>query len=177
MNDISPITPKTASPLQSLPHTRSCFVCGESNPVGLKLDLQSNGTKVETTVCFRPEHSGFSGVVHGGLITTVLDEAMAWTIGVRTRSFAFAAELNIRFLRPVAPGQHLTLRAKLVENRRGRLFLTHAILSTADGTIAAEGTGKFLPIPAARYPSLLADFISDPSPWIGPLTSEGSNPS
>ncbi len=157
-----------ASPFRVLPHTGGCFVCGLRNPEGLKLDLLSDGRTVGTSLRFRPEHAGFSGVVHGGLITTVLDEMMAWAIGVNTRSFAFAAELNVRFLRAVAPGTPLTARAELVENRRGRLFLTRAELLNPEGEVAAEATGKFLPIPAERNPALFADFVEDPSAWVGP---------
>jgi hypothetical protein len=61
------------------------------------LTLLSDGRCVEVPVQFRDEHCGFTGVVHGGLLSTVLDEVMAWVIGVNTRSFAFAAELNVRF--------------------------------------------------------------------------------
>lgn len=156
------------APLHLLPHTGGCFVCGLHNAEGLRLDLLSDGRTVETRVRFRTEHAGFSGVVHGGLITTVLDELMAWVIGVNTRSFAFAAELNVRFVRAVAPGTPLTARAELVENRRGRLFLTRAVLLAEDGALAAEATGKFLPIPADRHPALFADFLEDPSRWVGP---------
>ena len=65
-----------------LPRTRSCFVCGVGNPLGLNLAFQSTGTTV--TAVFRPraEHVGFKRVVHGGLIATVLDEAMVWACGV-----------------------------------------------------------------------------------------------
>ncbi len=151
-----------------LPRTRGCFVCGYHNPAGLGLDLHSDGRLVRATVVFRPEHAGFSGVVHGGLITTVLDEMMAWVIGVNTRSFAFAAELNVRFVRPVSPGSELTASAELAENRRGRLFRTTARLVDGSGATVAEATGTFLPIPADRHGALFADFADDPSDWVGP---------
>lgn len=152
--------------MQTLPHTRGCFVCGIGNPIGLKLDLLSDGKVVETRVRFRAEHAGFSGVIHGGLVTTVLDEVMAWVIGVNTRSFAFAAELNVRFLRAVAPDTTMIARAELVENKRGRLFLTRGEIRTEAGEIAVEASGKFLPIPAERQAAMLADFVEDPSHWI-----------
>jgi uncharacterized protein (TIGR00369 family) len=149
-----------------LPHTHGCFVCGIRSPVGLKLDLLSDGKVVETRVRFRPEHAGFSGVIHGGLITTVLDETMAWVIGVNTRSFAFAAELNVRFLRAVAPEVTMVARAELVENKRGRLFMTRGEIRSETGEIAVEASGKFLPIPAERQMAMLTDFAEDPSHWI-----------
>ena len=151
---------------KSLPVTRGCFVCGINNPVGLGLTLLSDGRGVEVLVQFRDEHCGFTGVVHGGLLSTVLDEVMAWVIGVNTRSFAFAAELNVRFLRSVSPGVPLKVRAELTANRRGRLFLTRGDVLGPDGVVYAEATGKFLPIPLERQSAMLADFVGDPSPWI-----------
>ena len=151
---------------KSLPVTRGCFVCGIENPVGLGLTLLSDGRCVEVLVQFRDEHCGFTGVVHGGLLSTVLDEVMAWVIGVNTRSFAFAAELNVRFLRSVRPGVSLKVRAELTANRRGRLFLTRGDVLGPDGVVYAEATGKFLPIPSERQLAMLADFVGDPSPWI-----------
>ena len=59
--------------MQALPHTRSCFVCGEANPLGLNLRFETDGRIVHTKFRPRPEHAGFRGVVHGGLIATVLD--------------------------------------------------------------------------------------------------------
>ena len=151
---------------KSLPVTRGCFVCGIQNPLGLGLTLLSDGRIVEVPVQFRTEHCGFSGVVHGGLISTVLDEVMAWVIGVNTRSFAFAAELNVRFLRSVEPGVVMRIRAELTADRRGRLFLTRGEVLGPDSVLHAEATGKFLPIPAERQAAMLADFAVDPSPWI-----------
>lgn len=151
---------------ETLPVTRGCFVCGIDNPTGLRLALQSDGRTVEVAVRFRADQCGFSGVVHGGLLSTVLDEVMAWVIGVNTRSFAFAAELNVRFLRSVAPGIPMRVRAELTANRRGRLFLTRGEVVGPDGVVHAEATGKFLPIPAAQQAALLADFAVDPTPWI-----------
>jgi len=152
--------------MQILPHTFGCFVCGVRNPHGLRLDLLSDFRVVESRFQFRPEHCGFHGTVHGGLITTVLDEAMAWVIGVQARRFAYCAELNTRFLSPAAPGVDLLARAEVVENKRGKLYLTRSELRDADGRILAEATGKYLPLPMAKQVEFLADFAEDPSVWI-----------
>jgi len=160
---------------QNLPVTRGCFVCGINNPTGLQLTLLSDGRTVEVPVQFRSEHCGFTGVVHGGLLTTVLDEVMAWVIGVNTRSFAFAAELNVRFSRSVAPGVPMKFRAELTANRRGRMFLTRGEVLGPDGVLYAEATGKFLPIPEEQQRAMLADFAVDPSPWIQKPTGESGS--
>jgi len=63
--------------MRELPHTHSCFVCGESNAVGLKLRFTTDGRVVHTRFRLRAEHIGFRGVVHGGILATVLDEIIA----------------------------------------------------------------------------------------------------
>ena len=94
-----------------LPHTKSCFVCGLNNPLGLKLDFETDGRIVRTRFVPRPEHIGFKATVHGGLISTVLDEAMVWVIGVRTKRFSYCAELNVRFVQPARPNEELLVIA------------------------------------------------------------------
>src|SRR4051812_40973160 len=84
--------------MRAVPHTHTCFVCGESNPIGFKLRLETDGRVVQTRLIPRSEHTGFKGTVHGGLVSTVLDEIMAWACAVQTKRFAFCAELNVRFL-------------------------------------------------------------------------------
>ena len=160
--------------MEILPHALGCFVCGVRNPLGLGLDLATDSRVVECRFCFRTEHCGFRGTIHGGLIATVLDEAMAWVIGVHARRFAYCAELNTRFLAPAAPSVELVARAEIVENKKGRLFLIRSELREATGRVLAEATGKYLPIPEARHTAMLADFAEDPSKWVGIL---GARPS
>ena len=60
-----------------------CFGCGRQNPIGLKLTFYEDGEQVWAPWTPRHEHQGYEGIVHGGLITTVLDEVMGWAIYVR----------------------------------------------------------------------------------------------
>ena len=151
--------------MQPLPHTHSCFVCGESNPHGLKLRFHAEGNVV--TAKFRPcpEHIGFKGVVHGGLIATVLDEIMVWACAVQTRRFAFCAELKVRFVNPLAPGEEGVVTSELVENRRNRIFATTATVQSATGELLAEGTGKYMPIKPEQLPPMLGELVGG-AEWL-----------
>ena len=62
--------PPPITGMKLLPHTRSCFVCGEANPAGLKLRFETDGRLVQTCFVPRPEHVGFRQTVHGGLVAT-----------------------------------------------------------------------------------------------------------
>jgi hypothetical protein len=89
-------------------------------------------------------------------------------IGVNARRFAYAAELNIRFVRTAAPGVPLVARGELLENKKGRLFVVKGSLLNTDGDLLAEGHGKFLPVPETQHGALFRDFAEDPTRWLGP---------
>ncbi len=151
--------------MKELPHTHSCFVCGESNPHGLKLRFHTDGKTVSTH--FRPgaAHIGFKGVVHGGLTATVLDEIMVWACVVATKKFAYCAELNVRYLQPLNPDCEYTVTSELVANRKGRILDARAVVANAAGESLAEATGKYIPIKAANLEEMVRDFVGDAS-WV-----------
>jgi uncharacterized protein (TIGR00369 family) len=151
--------------MKVLPHTRSCFVCGESNPAGLKLRFETDGRVVQTRFVPRAEHVGFRQTVHVGLTATLLDEIMVWACAVQTKRFAFCAELNVRFLNPVRPGEALIATGELVSNRRGKLFEAKAELRNQAGLVLATATGKYLPIKQADLAEMVTDFVDDPG-WV-----------
>ena len=145
-----------------LPHTRSCFVCGESNSIGLNLRFETDGHVVRSRFVPSAEHIGFKKVVHGGLVATVLDEIMVWACAVETRQFAVCAELNVRFLSPARPAEPVLATAELVANRRNRIFEAKAELQDATGRTLATATGKYLPLKEADAAEMAGDFVGDP---------------
>ena len=151
--------------MKELPHSRSCFICGEANPKGLNLTSETDGRSVRTRFAFDPAHVGFKQTIHGGLTATVLDEIMTWACAVQAKRFAYCAELNVRYLQPVRPGQQMIATAELVANRRGRLFEARAELRDELGAILATATGKYLPLNDTDAAEMGADFVGDLS-WV-----------
>ena len=151
--------------MKPLPYTHSCFVCGDANPVGLQLRFETDGRIVQTRFVPRAEHIGFKGVVHGGLIATVLDEIMVWACAVPTRKFAYCAELTVRYLRPLAPGVEVVVISELVANRKNRLYEAKAAVRTVANVTLAEATGKYLPINSIAISEMARDFVGDAG-WL-----------
>ncbi len=147
--------------MRVLPHTRSCFVCGESNSIGLNLRFETDERLVTVRFVPRPEHAGFKQTVHGGLLATVLDEMMVWVCGVQSGRFAYCAELSVRFLHPARPGAEITGTAELTNNRRNKLFEARAELTNSQGIVLARGSGKYLPIKEADAAAMLDDFVGN----------------
>lgn len=114
-----------------------CFACGKDNPIGLKLEFIENESGYSTTFIGGPEHQSYDGIMHGGLISTLLDEVMARYIHVKGFN-AVTARLEVRFRQPTPIGQRLTVTANIVSQRRN-LYELKSVITLPDGTIAAEG--------------------------------------
>jgi uncharacterized protein (TIGR00369 family) len=147
-----------------LPHTAGCLVCGRRNPHGLKLSLNVDGATGTVTVQFtpRPEHIGFEGIVHGGVLATVLDEAMVWAATWAGKRFCVAGEMSVRFRRTAGVGELLKVEAK-VEAARSRLVLTAGTVANAAAETVAEATGKYVPVPSERHRAVVATLVDEPS--------------
>lgn len=159
--------------MKPLPRTRSCFVCGQANPLGLNLAFSTDGREVTGRFTPRPEHAGFQNTLHGGLIATVLDEVMVWACGVGAGRLAYCAELNVRFQLPARPGLELVVSGALANNRRNRLFEAKAELRDPDGRLLASATGKYLPVPDPVVEELQADLVGNLDDVLRPVRESG----
>ncbi len=157
----------------TLPRSRSCFVCGTENPLGLNLEFRAEPGQVRARFEPRREHAGFQDTVHGGLTSTVLDEAMVWACGAATGRFTYCAELTVRFVQPVRPGTVCEVIGRLKQNRRNRLLVAESELRGPTGALLAEATGKYMPIPEASVEPMLADFLADPRAAFALLPGPG----
>ena len=124
-----------------------CFACGTRNPIGLRLEVRpaEDGTSAFTWIP-RREFQGWSGVLHGGVISTLLDEAMAYATGHLAEGAA-TAEITVSFKKPVSTDRELTVTAR-VDERKRRLMRTSAVLEQ-DGAVKASARAVFV-LTAAR---------------------------
>jgi uncharacterized protein (TIGR00369 family) len=144
--------------MTELPHSKSCFVCGSRNPVGLKLRFETDGRIVRARFVPESHHIGFISVVHGGILATVLDEIMVWSCAVSTKQFSYCAEMTVRYVSPARPGEPVIAEAELLENKKGRLFLAAATLKREDSSLIATSTGKYIPVKEGDLSTWYADF-------------------
>jgi len=147
--------------MQTLPHTRSCFVCGEANPLGLGLKFETDGRVVRASFIPRDEHIGFKQTIHGGILATLLDEIMVWACGVGTKRFAYCVEMTVRFSAPAQPGKPLLATAELVSDGRGRLFEARGEVRDESGALVASATGKYLPMKPGVEAKMREELIGD----------------
>jgi acyl-coenzyme A thioesterase PaaI-like protein len=148
--------------LLELPHTAGCLVCGRDNPHGLKLSfhVEPGSGVVHAEFVPRPEHIGFEGVVHGGVVATVLDEAMVWTASWSVRRFCFCGELMIRFKKPVSVGEHLIIESRVVFSRP-KLIQTLVTARSPNGAIVAAGEGKYVPMAPEQSDRMMRSLVEN----------------
>jgi len=118
-----------------------CFACGQDNPIGLRLRFTVDGDSVRAEFTPGPQYQGYAGVLHGGIVAAVLDDAMANLFHLRGQE-SVTARLEIRFRREAPVGQRLVVTARLTGERQ-RLFTAEAALTLPDGTPLAEAKGTF----------------------------------
>lgn len=114
-----------------------CFVCGRDNPIGLKLTFHEEDNQYVSQFTAGPEHQGYDGIVHGGIVSTLLDEIMARYIYAKGLH-AVTARLEVRYRHPTPIGQPLTLVGWIVRER-GKLYELVGEIRLADGTVTADG--------------------------------------
>jgi acyl-coenzyme A thioesterase PaaI-like protein len=130
------------------PNSRHCFVCGLENPNGLQLRFYETGPGEVTADYTVPDHfQGYPGVVHGGIVTAMLDEVTgrAHMHGEQTR-FMFTAKLEIRFRKNVPIGQPLRVVGQ-VEKSKTRMASSIGKIYGPDGDLLAEAKALLVNLP------------------------------
>jgi acyl-coenzyme A thioesterase PaaI-like protein len=123
-----------------------CFVCGPSNPIGLHVAFSVRDGRVTGEFTPSALHVGFAGIVHGGILAAVLDDAMAW-VGYGQREPTVTARLSVRYRQPARPGETLQVEAEEVGRRRG-VRNGRALLRRGDGVVVADAEAVLADAPA-----------------------------
>ncbi len=123
--------------------TGKCIVCGKNNPHGLQLTLSVDREKLtaHTAVTIPERFLGWEKFIHGGVVSMLLDEAMAYAAMASGR-YCVTAEMKVRFKRPVSPNVPLDLFGE-VTAVKGRIIETRAVLKEGD-TVLAESEGRMV---------------------------------
>ncbi len=113
-----------------------CFACGKHNPIGLKLEFHEEQDTYRTTFTAGPEHQGYDGIVHGGIVSTLLDEVMARYLYAKGHN-AVTARLDVRFKKPTPIGEPLFITGKIT-GQRGNMVELNGTIELADGIVTAQ---------------------------------------
>lgn len=120
----------------------NCFVCGDKNQCGLKVDFfdEQGVTKAEYHASSAFE--GYKDVLHGGIISALLDEVMIKAVLARD-ILAVTGSIEVKFKQPVKIGEKLTLEGKILEDK-GKIITTEGKAFKEDKSVAALGYARYV---------------------------------
>jgi uncharacterized protein (TIGR00369 family) len=138
---------ETTEPLTPFAHAANnrCFGCGPANPVGLHLKffLAPDGSVVSSPVIANT-YEGPPGYLHGGMIATLLDEAMSKSVRALGKT-AMTRKMEVEYLRPVSSGEQLRIEGRVLRSEP-RKHWAEASIANADGKVLAKAHGLFIEI-------------------------------
>ncbi|MGH2449065.1 MAG: PaaI family thioesterase [Chloroflexota bacterium] len=120
-----------------------CFACGPGNPHGLHLHMRDEDGVVRAEFVPEAWHEGWEDVIHGGILTTLLDEAMAYVLHFRGVK-GLTARMEVRFRAPARKGEPLLVEAQPVRDTSRVMDIESRI--TAGGSVVAEATARFMKV-------------------------------
>jgi len=160
------------------PWPGACFAC--CNPSGLKLRFWHSAQGVATHCTVPGTYCGFDGLVHGGIISTILDEASCWVVFARLGKLGVTQKMTTTYLRPVKIATELVVAAEIMADD-GRTSRVRATISDAAGVLLAESESLWAFPRLSRIAALaeveeqqLASFLDQchPGEW-SPLCHRG----
>ncbi len=128
---------------ESIPEFPNCFVCGQNNPKGLKRKFTLHNKKAETRFIANKTHIGYENIVHGGIISALLDDAIIWASYTSLNSFGVTAELKVRFIKPVPINKEFIINGEIVENK-GKLLIGRGVMKDSSGEVFAAAKAKII---------------------------------
>jgi uncharacterized protein (TIGR00369 family) len=153
-------------------NSRFCFVCGLQNDLGLKLKFYEVGarkTRAETII--EDSFQGYPGIVHGGVIAAMLDEAAGRTVmnNANPDRMVVTGKMDIRYRKPVSTGNLLVITGELVEDK-GRISIAASKIHDDCGNLLAEAQVTLVEIPR----NLRKNITWQPEDWRVYPDEEGS---
>jgi acyl-coenzyme A thioesterase PaaI-like protein len=123
------------------PH--NCFACGTLNTHGMQLDLHIEPGRCWTELNLEPRFEGWEGIAHGGIVCTILDEVMAWSL-VGADNWGVTAKLSVAFKRPIRIGQSIRAEGWVTNERRRLVETAGSVMDAADGTVLATADAVYM---------------------------------
>jgi uncharacterized protein (TIGR00369 family) len=143
-----------------------CFACGELSEIGLHLQLHLEPGRCSTALVIPRQFEGWEGIIHGGILCTILDEVMAWSL-VANDNWGVTARMSIDFRKPVTVGQAVRAEGWITEDRRRIQVTAGRIVDAETGVELATAQATYVAAQESRKRELkklygVADLNDDP---------------
>ena len=120
-----------------------CFGCSPVNPAGLHLEFFTDQVSILSWVRVPAHLCGWKNLVHGGVISTILDEVMGRVVIHKMRCLGMTKSMTVEFLKPITIDEELKVVGKVLETKNDRECLAEATIFSEAGVLCAKSTGTF----------------------------------
>ena len=134
-----------------------CFACGELNEHGLHLQLHTDPERSWTELTLEPQFQGWDSVAHGGIVCTILDEVMAWSV-IGRGTWGVTARLNVAFRRPIPTGRAIRAEGRVTQEQRRAFRTVGEVRDLATNELLATAEGTFIAVPPDQLARLEARY-------------------
>ena len=121
----------------------NCFACGTANSIGLNLQFYVSGKYMCSDVALRKNYEGWENMAHGGIVSTLLDEVMSWAVIYFKRIFFVTRSMKIKYLKPVPLETPLTVKAYVLDEKRGRISHVRGLIHDQQDNTLVRGDATF----------------------------------
>ncbi len=121
----------------------NCFGCGPANPSGLQMTFYADETTVTSKVIVPDHLCGWNNLVHGGVLSTILDEIMSWTTIYLLKQVPMTKSISVEFIKPVYIGCPLKIQGRVLDKISHREALLEGKILNEDDVCCAKATGTF----------------------------------
>jgi uncharacterized protein (TIGR00369 family) len=125
-----------------LPGYKKCFFCGPATG-GLALELQYANGSVFCEFTAHEKFQGYDGVIHGGIVTGILDEVMWWTLFMETRMITATWKIEVEFRRPISCGKTYRASGQFLRSAR-KTYCLAGLIEDTSGHLCTQAKGFFL---------------------------------
>lgn len=120
-----------------------CFGCGPLNEEGLQMTFLQEGDVSATEFEVPARYQSWKGVVHGGMVALMLDEAVGWAAWHKGHP-GVTGKLEVRYRLPLKVGERVRLSGRVDNVRRTLVYATAKIERISDGATVAEATATLM---------------------------------
>jgi uncharacterized protein (TIGR00369 family) len=135
-----------------------CFGCSQKNPAGLKLQFEESEEYIHATWQPSEMYQGYTNILHGGIIASLLDEIGAWCVSVKIGTAGVTSEMKTKYLSRVFINKgSITLKASIAEQTKNSARI-NCYLYDGQSKLCAEAVAEYFIYPPEiavrkfRYP-------------------------
>ena len=133
------------SKLKLIPNSKdqTCFGCGVSNNNGLRMEFFTDSEQLYSFLKIPVSMAGWDRTVHGGIVSTVLDEIMGWGVIYLYKKLGVTKKMTVEFIKPVFADDEITVVGNLEEKKSGKSIIMSSQIYNSDSFLCATASAEF----------------------------------